>query len=79
MRVKFSDLYEHAQTLRSFLATNPTHRVALFLIACKSAWADWQSCPSRTVLLPNMHCDMEVDLDLNAEMQLGEIDLYDSD
>ena len=81
VRVKFSDLFENAQTLRSFLASNPTHRIALFWTACRSAWADWQSYPSRTVLLSDMHCDhdTELDLDLDADMHLGEVDLYDSD
>ena len=43
------------------------------------AWADWQSHPSKPVLLSDVHCDTEADLDLDAEMQLGEIDLYGSD
>ena len=35
-RSLFSDLFETAQTLRAFLASNPPHRVALFLEACAS-------------------------------------------
>ena len=31
------DLYEHRENLRSFLASNPAHRVASFLIACRNA------------------------------------------
>ncbi len=36
-RLAFADLFEGDQNLRFFLASNPVHRVALFLIACKHA------------------------------------------
>ena len=36
-RAKFADLFAGERSLRSFLVSNPTHRVALFLTECRAA------------------------------------------
>ena len=36
-RLHYEDLFDSAHSLRSFLASNPPHRVAAFLIDCQNA------------------------------------------
>ena len=86
LRLQFEDLFEEQQSpnaLRSFLVHSPSHRLALFLIACKAARAEgpqndrdgFTHDPAWSNLTRN---DGYPDLDLGAEMQLGDVDNYDS-
>ena len=77
-RTKFADLFRGDQNLRFFLASNPTHRVALFLVACKSAAAQ-QSQPVPRALWQS---DLALDgFEMNLTDRIGdvEVDRYDSD
>ena len=68
-RQYFKDLFteeESSNPLRAFLVHNPSHRLALFLIACKGARVE-----STHVIDP--------DVDLGKELGLPEIDTYSSD
>lgn len=70
-RSRFKDLFEDLQPsnrLRSFLVHNPSHRLALYLIACKDARAQ---APSRGII--------NVDLTHELGIPPEDIDRYDSD
>ena len=65
-RQQFSDLFMEQQSpnaLRSFLVHSPSHRLALFLIACKGARAE---------------SNENVDVDLTHELGALDIDSFDS-
>ena len=65
-RQQFSDLFMEQQSpnaLRSFLVHSPSHRLALFLIACKGARAQ---------------SNENVDVDLTHELGALDIDSFDS-
>lgn len=42
-RLQYEDLFDSAHSLRSFLASNPAHRVAAFLMDCQEARVSGQS------------------------------------
>ena len=52
-RSLFSDLFETAQSLRASLASNPAHRVALFIEACRN---------TRVIGLPSVDLDSTLSL-----------------
>ena len=84
-RAKFADLFlgQCGQNLRAFLVHNPCHRLALFLIACKSASRQGRTnaidmSQSQSMLMDTQN-DREPDLDLGIEYSITEVDTYDSD
>ena len=85
LRLQFQDLFgeQHSpNALRSFLVHNPSHRLALFLIACKAVRAQHSQIHdvgfTYTIDPSWTHHDGDPDVDLGAEMQLGDVDNYDS-
>ncbi len=83
-RVQFADLFVETHSLRSFLVNNPTHRVALFLTACRAVG---MNRPKRAALrnrklLCQVRHDSDSDCDLIEEGHLhqrdADIDSYDS-
>ena len=68
-RQQFRDLFTEEQmsnALRSFLVHSPSHRLALFLIACKAARAEF-------------HANANDNVDLTLELGVLDVDSYSSD
>lgn len=76
-RQLFPDLFSHTgpQTLRAFLASNPPHRLALFLTACKS---QAELGMDRT-LMEDRYPAHYATLDLSTEFDFPARDFYDSE
>ena len=73
IRPKFADLFASAHDLTTFLSNNSTHRVGLFLTACRDARGRGSTPP--IARYPARYPD----LDLSSDMQLGSQDTFDSD
>ena len=74
LRARFSDLFASAHSLRSFLVCNPSHRVALYLTACRAVRLQRPASNELT----HMRHDDDADVDIGIHLELGPLDTYDS-